>query len=498
MSANPYARLDAALCGLLILGIAAYAGVRAWTLSFTHDEALSYMAWANAPWGLALSWEGIGSSPNSHFLNTLLLKTGSALFGPREAALRLSGLLGGGLFLLAAYGLTRQLTSPGRRFFGLALLTANPYLLDFFSLARGYGLALGFTTLALWFVVLRLRQPQGPGLGLNLAANLAAALAALSNLACLNVFLALVAVLVGYELFGPPRRQHGPIKRLARAFVAPAPAALLLAWVYWVPVRMLQQADQFFFGGERGFFADTVASLLKGALYLDVGHSADLSALAMALAVAGLILPVLLARTLRRSHPSLPLAVVPAFWLFALPALCALGSITQHVILDTRFVIDRAASYYYPLVSVFVLALLAAWREYGPSGARRAATAATVVLAGVALLNLALHANLQTTREWPYDACTKPLITTLSRELSAPGRAFRPVRLGTDHLHAPAVVFYLHQLNLRQVDWDYSEPGIPFDYYLLPRSALPGAAGGHPPRLMETCPTLDTVLAARD
>ena len=60
-----------------------------------------------------------------------------------------------------------------------ALLALNPYLLDYESAARGYGMAVAFLMLALWEMLEWLREPgtramvlAGIALGLSVAANL--------------------------------------------------------------------------------------------------------------------------------------------------------------------------------------------------------------------------------------------------------------------------------------------------------------------------------------
>jgi len=116
---------------------------RAWTQSITVDEAHAYQTFMKE--GL---WHAIAPpyfDAAHHCLQTILAKISISLFGVSEFTLRLPTLLGSILYFLAAYRLAKHLF--GENLMGLLLLatlTLNPYILDFLSAARGYGLALSF------------------------------------------------------------------------------------------------------------------------------------------------------------------------------------------------------------------------------------------------------------------------------------------------------------------------------------------------------------------
>ena len=81
---------------------------------------------------------------NHHVLLALLARASAQLLGPSEFSLRLPVLAGGAIYLFAAIPLLRRFLPSGPLFFlTYCALTLNPFLLDFLSAARGYGLALG-------------------------------------------------------------------------------------------------------------------------------------------------------------------------------------------------------------------------------------------------------------------------------------------------------------------------------------------------------------------
>ena len=134
------------------LGIAlviALLGVNVWraaTQPVTHDEAMTWRDYVAGPWS-----DFFGRyEANHHVLHTLLCRISVGLFGSSELALRVGGLAAGLLYLVAVRALCRRLfAAPALALTMQALLSLNPFVLDYLSLARGYGLALGLQVAAL-------------------------------------------------------------------------------------------------------------------------------------------------------------------------------------------------------------------------------------------------------------------------------------------------------------------------------------------------------------
>ena len=117
--------------------------------SITYDEAYSFFEYVSYPEFLRSDFNFM--SANNHLLNTWLTRITYALWGNEEWALRLPNVLAFGLFLYASVRIAyRLVTTRLLPLFVVLLLCGNPYVLDFFSLSRGYGLSLAFMTYALW------------------------------------------------------------------------------------------------------------------------------------------------------------------------------------------------------------------------------------------------------------------------------------------------------------------------------------------------------------
>jgi len=118
--------------------------------SITADEAFTYDWYIDKP----LDWIFLVYSTNNHVLHTLLCRLSVQLLGLSELSLRLPSLLGGLLYLAFVYKLCRHLfRTPWTFLLAVAALTLNPFIMDFLSVARGYGMALGLFIAALYFVI---------------------------------------------------------------------------------------------------------------------------------------------------------------------------------------------------------------------------------------------------------------------------------------------------------------------------------------------------------
>lgn len=91
-------------------------------------------------------------APNNHILNTLLIKLSLWIFGDHDWAFRIHILLA---FTVCYYFifkiLSNYIKSPARVFAYLGILFLNAYLLDFFSIARGYAISMAGWSAAMYF-----------------------------------------------------------------------------------------------------------------------------------------------------------------------------------------------------------------------------------------------------------------------------------------------------------------------------------------------------------
>ncbi len=379
-----------------------YIVARAKGVSFVCDEALSY--------GIIHGDPTFVDTPNNQWLNTFLMHVSQHLFGESEMALRLPNVVVFGLYGIASIAFLASLRHLAAKVAGFALLLLNPFLLEFFGLARGYGLSLAFSAAAVASLFVGGRSSSVPReLGRLAATGTFGALAFYANFSALNLVLALLGVEM-LDLFfrdvwkGATRwsRAHrGAIAIVCASAASLAPGILHL--------RHLQKIGQLYYGGHTGFVADTIGSLLRSS---SCGFSCQPSWLSQG--EAAVIVVALLAvawtawRWIREPRWS---ALTRAGVLFAT---AMLATQLESSVLGTLYPLDRAALVYVVVFAMFIaLAIddvVTASRRIAP---RIAVGVAVTLFAALAAVNFARDANLGHTTVWAYDASSRKVIDAI-------------------------------------------------------------------------------------
>lgn len=257
-----------ALLGLMFF---CYALLRAWKLSFTHDEAYTFLRHVRNALADLITLKEV--DPNHHPLNTLLMKLFFMLFGSHWLVLRMPTLLAYVLYLYFATHILRHSASLLIGVAGFILLNSNPFQLDFFSLARGYGGALACVMAALYYVQIYLRTGLSKEKYVWYAA-IWAGLAPLFHISLLNFFLPFVAVLGLFVLihtFYPPDNTLPRRNRLVNLWKSLAPLVVITLAVlaYLLPMAFrFKETGELDFAGNSGFLTDTVGTLIWSSLYI--------------------------------------------------------------------------------------------------------------------------------------------------------------------------------------------------------------------------------------
>ncbi len=113
-------------------------------LSITNDEAFSYHNVVTHNLRMMLG------TANTHWFNSICLFIETHLLGDQEWKLRMHSYISFAAFCWGLFTLTTSFCKNyWQNLIGLALMGLNIYLIDFFSLARGYGMSLAFEMIAL-------------------------------------------------------------------------------------------------------------------------------------------------------------------------------------------------------------------------------------------------------------------------------------------------------------------------------------------------------------
>jgi hypothetical protein len=421
------------LCGCALFG---YSSVRAYRLSFTHDESLSYRIVLGESF-----WKG---TANHHPLNTKLMGWTSRWLGAREWQLRLPNVISHILYLVFGLLLLGQLKETTSILLGFALLNLNPFLLDFFGLARGYGLAMGLSMAALFLLRQAWRQPDlTRRAGLLLLSLACASLADLANFTWLNFHLPLLVASLVVLADG----KRLPIKMERNTLLWAAVITGANAWFIRNVARRiwaLSQSGELYGRGKSGFVKDTLGSLIDSYFYMQP-HLAGLKPAIMVIAIAGFLAAAFAIGYRIWANRTISFSAVLLFVL----VLSVAAPIAEHFILGTEYPVDRIALYYIP-----VAGLLAAFAidEILATGASRfglIARMSCALLISAMLFHFSRTANTHYTMTWFYDANTKAAISEVDRLFGGPD-SHRRINIGNSWEFEPSLNYYR---TTRHYDW---------------------------------------------
>jgi hypothetical protein len=453
---------------------------RAANLSMVHDESITYLYFVhNRGYLDILKNPNLPFDANNHLLNSFMIRFWTARFGVVEWAIRLNSVLSWPVFAASLLYILRLVFRRWALLLAMLVCCSPFFLLDFFSLARGYAPGLALATLALalsaaCFFHVKLTVAQRRWLILSL--GLASALAVWFNYSLAYLY---AATMAGFTFFAWAR-QAQPFKfakSLWLDYLCLIPGVLVFLRVL-PKMRYLASTDQVF-GGDGGFWQNTVMSLIVG---YSVQPYPQFSLILQALLILiffGSLFYIWRAQLYQPRRWS-QLSTSDSLLLMSWSLLAVLFFIIklQFHFSGVPYPSDRAALYFIPLFfllsSLLVYNLSLQIKHNLPKYYQ-------LFVGLVVFLSLALIASflsvyqLDRTSIWPYDQHTKQavaLLEDLTSPLSKPDLYFK---IANNWLFEPAMNFYIlqHQLNhanhLGFVDRSGPDQDMFFYYLLLPQ-----------------------------
>lgn len=382
-----------------------YVIVRARAVPLVHDECASLL-WYVYP-GEWLPGSAHGDA-NNHFLSTGCGILFTRLFGLHPLSVRLGSVLAFVPYAWGCWRLGKNINSkPVRWCMWLALLTC-PFVLDFFSLFRGYAMEL-----AGWVIALDgcLRFAVSGSMRHLSQTLLGSLFATASILALVPVWALLITCLTVFAFL---HHRRAPVRMVVQLVVILCAGVIPLLYASRLAMNM-QEQGLLYHGSKEGFLPVTVVSLSRYVLGTD-----SAAWLVVIAAVMAVLVPVLRARSFKRPSTA------------ALTALLLVADVVARVVLAKRFGVnypeDRAGIHYVPLV-ILLFALAVDGLAVRDGRVRYAA---------IGLLLLPMRAlfivNTDHTLLWPEQSIPKRFVEVIHRE-------------GEHMDHAPVIGGY-HQLAL--------------------------------------------------
>ncbi len=400
--------------------------------SFTHDESFSYNHYVSQSFLDILSNKG--AYTNNHILNTLGVKYSEMLFGSSEFALRLPNLLLFLVFLIYTVLLLKRL-NPVISCCIFIVLATNSVLMDFFGLARGYGMSIGFMTMSLYHLITSFEHKRDKNLVLF---NLAGLLAILSSFTMLTYY---VAALLVYNIIRFAETHFN--RNVKFNFITANRTNLLclipIILILYEPIRRAIKFNTLNFGGKQGFISDSVTSIVYNIL-----PGMQLNALQLFCMKMIIILvlwgsfALILLNTLKSLKNFLD---QNRSWIIVNMIFLIIGAetILQFDLLKTDYLIGRFALFLLPLF-VLNLGYLLDFLSHGKG--RCFFISILVVAAILSGLHFYRNRNFTDCSEWGYDSETKNAVLALIADQKKDPIQGHKVKVGINWLFEPTMNFY--------------------------------------------------------
>jgi len=374
-------------------------------------------------------------APNNHILNSLLMKFFGGLFGSSAFVLRLPNLIAYLFFLVFSFLICKRLKNPIFIITGFLLMNIDPYLLEFFGLARGYGLANALMLGTIYFLLEWRDKKERKHLTLTF---LFGCLSVLANFSLLQFYLGLFAVVnlifISQQMNVVDKQKKG-FKELFRKNRLPLLFTLSLGAIVYEPLRKIIKWHETS-GGITGFWRDTakseIASYWGTQLYrLWLSPILEIVVILIAILIFAGILKSVLKKDWTSNASLFGL-------LFFIPMFI---HIVEHFLFKNEFLTGRMAQYFVPL---FILAFLFS-ADYIIG---KFSFVITGIGACLGLLHLYNAANILYTTDWPFDCNNKAALEFINSTVSK--NPSTQTQIGVDWILEPGMNFYRET---KQMTW---------------------------------------------
>lgn len=359
-------------------------------MPITYDEASTFFRYIN----LGNYWPGDGLwDANNHILNSFLSIWSYRIFGVDEIWLRLPNVLASLIYFLAAVQLSLHIENKRLKWLLLLALCGNHFVLEFFSVTRGYGLSMAFLLLS----VLSIYKWSSGGSFFGLMIGLASLqLATLSNLSLLVVNILMFLWVVTWLLLKLRTK-------IVASLIAIGAAGWCLKWFIELSFEY-KERGLLYYGSGAGFWEATLGSLAEfGFPAVETVFPCVSLVIFGALAVS--VMMYLIKRGLDHQI------------LFSYLFFGALAAVMfMHHFMEVNYPEDRVAMHFLvllPLALVFLLDKLASEAD-GLKTLRVLMTSSLLLL--LVPINTLVSVNLTHIQLWKEDACAREFYFALRQE----------------------------------------------------------------------------------
>ena len=410
-----------AAIAVILFGLYAY---KATIASFTYDESSTYIYGVRSSFNSILRFTY--ASSNNHILNTILMKVCTIPFGQSELMLRLPNLAALLIYIYYSFLLIKHLEDK-LLFPFFIIMISNPFVLDFFALARGYGLALAFTMMSTYFTIKYFDKYKISSLWRSLIFS---SLAVLSNLSFLYFYIGLLVIIFFEYLIRKDQPFKVPLKPVTIV------SAILTLLIYY-PIMKLIEINQLYHGGEIGFWHDTVFSLIVNSFYGINYKFISYNILKYAIIIFFILSSLTIVYLRLIKSVKFDQSVMYLTFSNVLLLLIFIGTTLINQLFNIKFLIGRTGIF---LIPVFLLSLIGVlsiiFKKNRIAGFTIACTLSAM---------LAYHTIISFEKDsyflWKYDMNTKKMLIDLETDVHE-SNDVQEITLSVSWLYSSTVAFY--------------------------------------------------------
>jgi hypothetical protein len=428
----------------LFIGILTYLITKALVLQTTCDEAYTVMVLSKQP-----TWDLItykDSYTNNHILNTLITNGLFAIFGINHSLARVPSLLGFLMYFYFSYRFSKKyITDDTLSVMFLTVMCCNPYLLDFFALARGYGLSIGLLMVSVYFAANVVFEKKSTAYDLPLSIA-AAILSVYAQFASLHFYLGINLLLFLYAL--NQWFTHSNNKEFIKTIVIQIVGFGILTLLVYLPFKAILRDNQIAYYGSEGFWENTISTVISNSIYSQ-GYFSDATTpiFKRLLLFAFFIVVAKIAYNFGQKKVKESETIYPSVFSALLFSCTAASVILQFHLLKNQYVVDRTALFFNPLLALS-FPTVAVFFSYFK---KWAGSLVILIFILFSLNHLKRGASLKYYREWWYDVNTYEILDFLKLEHEKTDKR-ETLKLGTTWIFNPSFTYHREKNNLTWIE----------------------------------------------
>ncbi|MDD4374509.1 MAG: hypothetical protein PHG67_11380 [Bacteroidales bacterium] len=429
MTQDRYKKLNSIILLSVIILLVIYVFLRAYNLPFSHDESISYK--------IITGDKKFAQTANNHFMNTWLMYLSYHLFGAKEIFLRLPNVLAFILYSIFTYKLLIKINNMFLMLLGASFLLLNPYLLDYFSLARGYGLSLGFGLASLFFLLrqnsLNIYKDYIKAFSLSLLFSL---FSSYSNFVFINLNIALIIVYLIELYFLVENKTIQLTKKKIGAILLILGLNFIFISIIIGQLLFLKNNNQLYFGDNKGFIDSTLTILIHRSIYFSYyGEYFWIGIRQIIIAVY--FIAIIYQLCCKVCSPLTRITLLLSLMIF--------GSILQHYIFDTLYLVERTSLVFIPLFGFFIYYLfLDVYSKLVKNKIVKISFNLFILL--VLCLPIGWHLinnlNLKYFKDWKYDAHDKDIMKIIDENHKNCVHKAEKITISNTWLFEPSIYYY--------------------------------------------------------